>query len=334
MGSTSSSTSSTRSSMPNPSALAVQGTVNLSGASAKPVIAGMVAPGQLGGVAINLNRHPPLESVVGGERFLLKTKDGFSLDALYVEAQCNDEEPRRRGALCFHGNGMYLDSMGEFASFYLSHNVSVLLVTMRGYPGSEGDVRDEGEPGIYLDVASSVDYMITEKKFRPIDLIAHGFSLGGSLASAAAVHHDLGALVLDHTFTSASAVSQTSAVKLVKANISQWIPAWMVSSFAEGAMDATFPSGLSVDLGRAGIITTDGLSSVDKVKQYNGLLVVCYGTLTCKKNIFFFHSYSYYYVLHVVFFKFNVYSYFFFLFKHVLDRYQRSLDARFLCGRL
>ena len=134
------------------SALAVQGSVNLSGAPSKSLIAGQVAPGQLGGIT---NDHPPLESVIGrGNRFHLFTKDGYKLDALYVEAQCNDEEPRRRGALCFHGNGMYLDSMGEFASFYLSHNVSVLLVTMRGYPGSEGDVRNEGEPGIYLDVLS------------------------------------------------------------------------------------------------------------------------------------------------------------------------------------
>ena len=259
--------------MPNPSAMAVQGTINLSGASAKPVIAGMVAPGQLGGIR---NTHPPLESIVGGERFLLKTKDGFSLDALYVKARHCDEKKNPRGALCFHGNGMYLDAMGEFASFYLSRNVSVLLITMRGYPGSEGDVRNEGETGIYLDVAASVDYMI-DKGFLPTDLIAHGFSLGGSLASAAAVHHELGALVLDHTFTSASQVSRPRAVDEIS-KISQWIPAWVGSSIAQGAMDATFQSGMDVDLGHDRIVKTDGLSSVDKVKKYQGSLVICYGT--------------------------------------------------------
>ena len=266
--------STSKSSMPNPSAMAVQGTVNLSGASAKPRIAGMVAPGQLGGVAINHEIYPPLESVVGGERFLLKTKDGFSLDALYVKSQCDEKNPR--GALCFHGNGEYLDGMEKFASFYLSRNVSVLLITMRGYPGSEGDVRNEGEPGIYLDVAASVDYMI-DKGFLPADLIAHGYSLGGSLASAAAVHHELGALVLDHTFTSASQVALYRAVNIVS-DISKWIPAWVGSSIAQGAMDATFQSGVDVDLGHGRSVKTDGLSSVDKVKKYQGSLVVCYGT--------------------------------------------------------
>ena len=258
---------------PNPSAKAVQSSVRLAGPSAKAEIAGLIVPGELGNVT---NRHMPLELIVGGVRFLLRTKDGFSLDALYIEA-ARSREPRR-GAVCFHGNGMYLDAMEPFARFYLSRGVSVLLITMRGYPGSEGDVRVEGEPGIYLDAAAAVDYMVEEKSFRPENVIAHGFSLGGSLASAAAVQHGLGALVLDHTFTSAAAVSKHMAVKIAKNNISKWIPAWMASSFAQGAIAATFQAGVDVDLGRAGTVTTDGLSSVEKLKRFQGPVVLCYGT--------------------------------------------------------
>lgn len=99
----------------------------------------------------------------------------------------------------------------------------------------------------------------------------------GLLASAAAVHHGLGALVLDHTFTSASAVAKTYAVACAK-GISEWIPAWLASSVAEGAMGAALECGVNVDLGRAGSVTTDGLSSVDKVKRFKHRLVVIYGT--------------------------------------------------------
>ena len=91
------------------------------------------------------------------------------------------------------------------------------------------------------------------------------------------MHHELGALVLDHTFTSASQVSRPRAVDEIS-KISQWIPAWVGSSIAQGAMDATFQSGMDVDLGHGRIVKTDGLSSVDKVKKYQGSLVICYGT--------------------------------------------------------
>ena len=55
--------------------------------------------------------------------------------------------------------------------------MSVLLLTMRGYPGSQGDVRTEGEPGIYMDVAAAVDFMVEKKHLHPANIIAHGFSI-------------------------------------------------------------------------------------------------------------------------------------------------------------
>jgi pimeloyl-ACP methyl ester carboxylesterase len=256
----------------NPSAAAVEASVHVGGLA--PDVAGVLAPGKLGRVR---NGHPPLEATIGGSRLSLKTHDGFKLDALYVESQkLLDSNPW--GVIIFHGNAMCLDAMGVFAQFYQSRGIHVLLVTMRGYPGSEGDVRTEGEPGIYFDVAAAVDFMITKKMFSPQHLIAHGFSLGGSLAAAAAVHHKLGGLVLDHTFTSAAAVAQHNAVCIVAQHVSKWIPQWMSASVAEGAMNATFVAGNDVQLGRAGCVKTDGLSSLNKVKHYNGRLVLIYGT--------------------------------------------------------
>ena len=273
---------------------------------------------------------PPQPGVHVGSRFKLRTKDGFELASLYVDAGAGtgsggsrrtskrrkrdeadepssasassssgaassssggassgaDPDTQRRGVIAFHGNGMTLDGMGPFVEFYAARGVSVLLLTMRGYPGSTGDVREQGEAGMYLDGAAAVDWLVAEKGFAPRQLIAHGFSLGGSIAAAAALHHDLGALVLDHTFTSAAAVS----VHVVNDTLTReaaaedgdwrarWVPAWLSAGVAKGVIGNAFAPGVSVDLGRAGVVATDGLASVKKVAGFGGALVLIYGT--------------------------------------------------------
>ena len=86
----------------------------------------------------------PTNLPAGGERFKIHTKDRKSLDACYFSVAGAE-----RGAICFHGNGMTLDQMGDFVVFYQRCRVAVLLITMRGYTGSTGSVQEDGEPGMY-----------------------------------------------------------------------------------------------------------------------------------------------------------------------------------------
>ena len=126
----------------------------------------------------------------------------------------------------------------------------------------------------YLDAAAAVDFMIGTKGYAPADLISHGFSLGGSMAAAAALHNSLGALVLDHTFTSVVNVAQ----HMVEGAAAAWLPDFIVKGVVEGAARSGFKPGVAVDLGRAGTVKTDGLSSVGKLRAYKGTTVVVYGT--------------------------------------------------------
>jgi dienelactone hydrolase len=205
-----------------------------------------------------------------GELISLPTCDGKALAAMYVDAQ--SKQPSPPGVILFHGNGMTHVHMGKHANVYHAIGVSVLAVTLRGYDGSEqgdGSVAEDGEAGMYLDAAAAVDFMLA-RGFVKERLVAHGFSLGGSMAAAAACHHRLGGLVLDHTF--ASALAETAHVGKELMGLT-WAPDWLLRGIGRGG----FKPGVQVDLGAAGVVVTDGLASVDKVKTYTGRLVIIYG---------------------------------------------------------
>ena len=53
----------------------------------------------------------------------------------------------------------------------------------------------------------------------------------------------------------------------------RWAPDWLL----RGIGRAGFQTGMDVDLGEGRIVKTDGLSSIGKVRTYEGRLVVIYG---------------------------------------------------------
>jgi len=195
-------------------------------------------------------------------RVPLQTYDGIELDAVWVQA---GDVAVRPTALLFHGNAMTLHSMAGWANFYYRIGFHALLITMRGYPGSAGDAAADGEVGFYRDAAAAVAF-IQEKKGIPKNIIvAHGFSLGATLAAAAASQHDLGALVLDHAFTTPAAVAKMFVPRL---------PEWLLN----GTMVGAWRSGLTAEVAEGKAVITDGLSNIEKVGNFRGLLCVIYGT--------------------------------------------------------
>lgn len=204
------------------------------------------------------------ERLLNGKTFTLHTIDGVELDSLW----CVPATSTANGfaALVFHGNGMTLDDMAPWAFFYTKHGFHTLLVTMRGYPGSSGDSTKDGEPGMYCDAAAAVAFA-REKSFDEKHTLAHGFSLGGSLAAAAACHHGLAALTLDHTFTSLEDVGKRITARSP-------LPPWLVA----GAVRGAYKPGTSVELGNGVSVMTDGLNTLEKVRKYHGALFVIYAT--------------------------------------------------------
>jgi esterase/lipase len=198
-----------------------------------------------------------------GSTRVLETSDGARLDALWSVP----DKANGYAAIVFHGNGNMLDSMALFADFYRRQGMHALLITMRGYPGSSGDSVQDGERGMYFDAAAAVEFVMSQG-FSASHILAHGFSLGGALAAAAAYHHNLTALTLDHAFTSPSEV----AVHVTREE-SEWLPEWLV----KGAMGGAYQSGRELKINRKLTVKTDGLNTLSKVEQFYGAVFVIYG---------------------------------------------------------
>ena len=177
--------------------------------------------------AILLNR-------LRGKTVRLKTRDDIELDAVWCSPPGRDfhhlvdgdEEfnvsSNESAAIIFHGNGCTLDSMSEFAQFYLHHRMNVLLVTIRGYPGSGGDAVHAGEIGLYLDSVAAYDYVTKTQQISKNKVLFHGYSLGGSLAAAGGLY--FGAHVtLDHTFTSLREVAHDFAKKQISSHLPKYV---------------------------------------------------------------------------------------------------------------
>jgi len=158
----------------------------------------------------------------------------------------------------FHANAMVGLDMFDHANFYSNQGFDVLVVTMGGYGDSEGTA---GEVCSYHDALAAVRYCTQVLNMQPGQLVLHGLSLGGALATAAALVTPGAHVVLDQTFTSAQQVAL--AVVSAQAN---WVPEWA----KEQATAALFQGGISVD----GALITDGYDTVAKLAQVQGQVFV------------------------------------------------------------
>ena len=154
---------------------------------------------------------------------------------------------RRNGfaVLLFHGNYSTLDGLGAWAQFYIVHGFHVLLLTMRGYGLSTGDGGKDGEGGMYLDASAGVVFL-QDRNFAACNILAHGFSLGGALAAAAACQYNLGGLTLDHSFTCITDVAEHWLPQIFP------VPKWLVGAALKGAYTCGAYLCLSLDGGFAG----------------------------------------------------------------------------------
>jgi len=151
------------------------------------------------------------------------------------------EHPNPKGiALVCHGNaGNVADRVGSLSILNQSHQLSVLMFDYRGFGKSAGK---PDEQGLYMDARAARKWLAERTGREESEIIVMGRSLGGAVAVDLAAKDGAKALVLASTFTSMPEVAKQHAKLL--------------------------PTGLMM---------TQRLDSLSKIKNYSGPLLQSHG---------------------------------------------------------
>lgn len=135
------------------------------------------------------------------EEVSLQAADRVELHAWWVP------HDKARGTLVLsHGNGGNISHRLDKLRIFHDIGLDVLLYDYRGYGKSGGD---PSEAGLYADVQAAYDFLVKEKKIPPRQIISYGESLGGPVAVRLAGKNEVGALILDSSFTNLKDMAQT-----------------------------------------------------------------------------------------------------------------------------
>jgi fermentation-respiration switch protein FrsA (DUF1100 family) len=130
----------------------------------------------------------------------LSAPDGTKLHAWWIPGK-NAEFT----FLAFHGNASNMANRADIYKFLQSTPANVLAVEYRGYGHSEGH---PSEAGLYLDAEAGYKHLVTTKGIAPRRIISFGQSLGTAVAAHLAASREVGGLLLEAPFPSASAVAR------------------------------------------------------------------------------------------------------------------------------
>ena len=134
------------------------------------------------------------------EEVWLKTSDGVRLNAFY-----RSHPSSQQALLLLHGNAENIGyGLGQLRAL-AKVGVNILAPDYRGYGRSEGN---PNEAGVYRDADAAYDYLVTERHFRPDDIVIYGHSLGGAVAINLASRRPCGGLIVQSSFTNAAAMTR------------------------------------------------------------------------------------------------------------------------------
>lgn len=151
----------------------------------------------------------PADLGVPFDQCFIDTPDGCRLSAWHL---CPSDP--LASVLYFHGSGGNLGVRTEVLVDLYRHGLQVFAVDYRGFGWSTGT---PSERGLFVDVASTVDFFNANfRRFR-CPVVYWGRSLGGCFAAAASRHAQPDGLVLETTFPSkASLLEESSQFRFVK----------------------------------------------------------------------------------------------------------------------
>jgi len=189
---------------------------------------------------------------LGAESVSVNTRDGRRLDALWLETP---PASTNAAVALFHANCAIAIDMALWGAWYRQRGMSVLMITMGGYAGSQGETT---ELSSYFDADAAVHYLmhrgVPKKK-----ILVHGLSIGGALAVQVSAQHSGVSCTLDQTFVNSSEVAESTACM-----ISKHVPGFAINS----VVDACFPKGES-DPRLPGVVS-DAYNNEGKVGKIEG----------------------------------------------------------------
>jgi fermentation-respiration switch protein FrsA (DUF1100 family) len=139
-------------------------------------------------------RNLPVEDV------WLNSSDGTRLHAWWIP---NDHA--KFTFLAFHGNASNIANRAEVYEFLRDTPANVFALEYRGYGKSEGK---PSEAGIYRDADAAYQYLVDTEAIPPKSIVSFGQSLGTAVAANLAASREVGAVVLEAPFPSASVLAR------------------------------------------------------------------------------------------------------------------------------
>lgn len=159
------------------------------------------------------DRSNQLTLPAGAENVSFNSADGTRLHGWFFRSE---QQPEAATIVYFHGNGGNISNVSWVGQWYAKRGFNVLLFDYRGYGASEGHAGHES--GLYADGDAAVAFAINEKGARPERLVLHGQSLGTAVVADVASRTEVGAVILESGFSSASSVASDAL---------PWLPRWL-----------------------------------------------------------------------------------------------------------
>ena len=137
---------------------------------------------------------------LGVQDVWLTADDGTKLYAWWIP-----NDAAKFTFLAFHGNAGNVADRTTVYEFLKGTPGNVLALEYRGYGPSEGT---PSERGVYRDAEAAYMYLVKRKGIDPKTIVSFGQSLGTAVATHLAAQHEVGGVVLEAPFPSASRVAR------------------------------------------------------------------------------------------------------------------------------
>src|SRR4030042_6701029 len=128
----------------------------------------------------------------------LQGPDGMTIHGWFIPGR------GKAVVLFFHGNGGNISHRIEKTRLLFYPEISSLMIDYHGYGRSHGT---PSEQACYLDALTSWEYLVLERHFESNQIILFGESLGGAVAVDLAARKDVGAIILESTFSNIGVVA-------------------------------------------------------------------------------------------------------------------------------
>lgn len=125
--------------------------------------------------------NTPAAAGLDYEDLTLTTEDGVDIHAWFVPFQSGGDSAAARGTILFcHGNAGNISYRVHLLEHFQNLRMNFLIFDYRGFGNSEGEIT---EAGIYADARAAWRWLRDEKRIAANEIIVHGRSLGGAVAS-------------------------------------------------------------------------------------------------------------------------------------------------------